>query len=303
MALQNKAQEVLSYLGAIQTLTEKFPMSFKINYVDFPTSFDFMIDILKLLGVDNRELVQKIASLVADDEEGGFLDVLEIIVKNVLKLNVSKLLSCEANPIIPDTMIGPPPEKNFDREPFGPNELFGGFDIDMGLIDVMGYLRHAPLSAEGKHYYNDTDYKVNELYKSTDFNTFLWYVINKGMSVPKEERKKLIWDNRFLVGLSGENDEYKTKWFADEIDKRKKIIELYKEILKHDDWENLTEEDLVEAIALGHDLGHTPFGHAGERELDKLCPDGFRHNERQPYPAGRQRLRRKIFPRRRRSGH
>lgn len=226
MALQNKAQEVLSYLGAIQTLTEKFPMNFKINYVDFPTSFDFMIDILKLLGVDNRELVQKIASLVANDEEGGFLDVLEIMVKNVLKLNVSKLLSCEANPIIPDNMIGPPPEKNFDREPFGPNELFGGFDIDMGLIDVMGYLRHAPLSAEGKHYYNDTDYKVNELYKSTDFNTFLWYVINKGMSVPKEERKKLIWDNRFLVGLSGENDEYKTKWFADEIDKRKKIIDV-----------------------------------------------------------------------------
>ena len=38
-------------------------------------------------------------------------------------------------------------------------------------------------------------------------------------------------------------------------------------------------EDLTEAIALGHDLGHTPFGHAGERELDKLCPYGFKHNE------------------------
>ena len=38
-------------------------------------------------------------------------------------------------------------------------------------------------------------------------------------------------------------------------------------------------EDLTEAIALGHDLGHTPFGHAGERELDKLCPEGFKHNE------------------------
>lgn len=38
-------------------------------------------------------------------------------------------------------------------------------------------------------------------------------------------------------------------------------------------------EDLTEAIALGHDLGHTPFGHAGERELDRLCPDGFKHNE------------------------
>ncbi len=38
-------------------------------------------------------------------------------------------------------------------------------------------------------------------------------------------------------------------------------------------------EDLVEAIALGHDLGHTPFGHAGEHMLNKICPFGFKHNE------------------------
>ena len=38
-------------------------------------------------------------------------------------------------------------------------------------------------------------------------------------------------------------------------------------------------EDLAEAIALGHDLGHTPFGHIGENTLDKLLPGGFRHNE------------------------
>lgn len=36
-------------------------------------------------------------------------------------------------------------------------------------------------------------------------------------------------------------------------------------------------EDLTEAIALGHDLGHTPFGHAGERVLDELVPGGFHH--------------------------
>ena len=38
-------------------------------------------------------------------------------------------------------------------------------------------------------------------------------------------------------------------------------------------------EDLVEAIALGHDLGHTPFGHAGERVLNELCEGGFAHYE------------------------
>ena len=38
-------------------------------------------------------------------------------------------------------------------------------------------------------------------------------------------------------------------------------------------------EDLVEAISLGHDLGHTPFGHAGERALNEVCTKGFKHNE------------------------
>jgi len=38
-------------------------------------------------------------------------------------------------------------------------------------------------------------------------------------------------------------------------------------------------EDLTEAIALGHDLGHTPFGHAGEAVLNALHPEGFRHYE------------------------
>ena len=37
-------------------------------------------------------------------------------------------------------------------------------------------------------------------------------------------------------------------------------------------------EDLTEAVALGHDLGHTPFGHSGERILNKLNPRGFSHN-------------------------
>ncbi|MCP4601994.1 MAG: deoxyguanosinetriphosphate triphosphohydrolase [Proteobacteria bacterium] len=38
-------------------------------------------------------------------------------------------------------------------------------------------------------------------------------------------------------------------------------------------------EDLAEAIALGHDLGHTPFGHAGEEIMQRLVPGGFRHEQ------------------------
>ena len=38
-------------------------------------------------------------------------------------------------------------------------------------------------------------------------------------------------------------------------------------------------EDLTEAIALGHDLGHTPYGHAGERALNRLCPGGITHTK------------------------
>ncbi len=53
-------------------------------------------------------------------------------------------------------------------------------------------------------------------------------------------------------------------------------------------------EDLTEAISLGHDLGHTPFGHAGERALNQLNPNGFTHFEQsvrvitvlEKYPQG-----------------
>ena len=49
-------------------------------------------------------------------------------------------------------------------------------------------------------------------------------------------------------------------------------------------------EDLAEAIGLGHDLGHPPFGHAGEAALDELVDGGFRHNEQSALIATRLNL-------------
>ena len=49
-------------------------------------------------------------------------------------------------------------------------------------------------------------------------------------------------------------------------------------------------EDLVEAIGLGHDMGHPPFGHAGESALDGVLADGFRHNEQSARIARRLNL-------------
>src|SRR3954471_10151990 len=49
-------------------------------------------------------------------------------------------------------------------------------------------------------------------------------------------------------------------------------------------------EDLTEAIGLGHDMGHPPFGHAGESALDSVLDGGFRHNEQSARIAERLNL-------------
>ena len=54
-------------------------------------------------------------------------------------------------------------------------------------------------------------------------------------------------------------------------------------------------EDLTEAIGLGHDTGHPPFGHAGEAALDELAPGGFRHNEQSARIAERLNLTHEVI--------
>ena len=78
-------------------------------------------------------------------------------------------------------------------------------------------------------------------------------------------------DSRYTLNLSDELFHSVEKRFID------CLAELTKLIARTIAKALRLNEDLVEAIALGHDLGHTPFGHAGERALDAVNPDGFAH--------------------------
>ncbi len=93
----------------------------------------------------------------------------------------------------------------------------------------------------------------------------------------QRDRDRIIHSNSFRrlmhktqVFLSPEGDHYRTR-----LTHTMEVSQIARTIARA----LRLNEDLTEAIALGHDLGHTPFGHAGERVLDKLNPGGFSHSE------------------------
>lgn len=112
-------------------------------------------------------------------------------------------------------------------------------------------------------------------------------VNSKGRKVPEEEcnlrtcyqrdRDRIIHSKAFRrlkhktqVFLSPESDHYRTR-----LTHTLEVSQIARTISRA----LRLNEDLTEAIALGHDLGHTPFGHAGERALQELTDIGFTHYE------------------------
>ena len=75
--------------------------------------------------------------------------------------------------------------------------------------------------------------------------------------------------NKTQVFLSPEGDHYRTR-----LTHTMEVSQVARSIARA----LRLNEDLTEAIALGHDMGHTPFGHSGERVLNELCPHGFVHS-------------------------
>lgn len=96
-------------------------------------------------------------------------------------------------------------------------------------------------------------------------------------TVFQRDRDRILHSNAFRrlkhktqVFLSPEGDHYRTR-----LTHTLEVAQIARTIARA----LRLNEDLTEAIALGHDLGHTPFGHAGERALNEVCSFGFRHFE------------------------
>ena len=93
----------------------------------------------------------------------------------------------------------------------------------------------------------------------------------------QRDRDMILYSKSFLrlkhktqVFLSPEGDHYRTR-----LTHTLEVSQIARTIARS----LRLNEELTEAISLGHDLGHTPFGHAGEMVLNEICPYGFRHNE------------------------
>ena len=127
--------------------------------------------------------------------------------------------------------------------------------------------------------------QIEEREKLTLANERSWSVNSLGRDVPEEEsdmrtcymrdRDRILHCKSFRrmkhktqVFLAPEGDHYRTR-----LTHTLEVNQIARTIARA----LRLNEDLTDAIALGHDIGHTPFGHAGERVLAKVCPYGFSH--------------------------
>lgn len=199
--IKDKANSMFASVGAVQTLVENFPMNLiSFGNLNYSSSFDVLAILLKLIGITNEELIEKISQVLApneNDEEGaGFIAYAEEVVKVALEANIMNLLNCSTNPVISNKLL--------DSYYTGTDieESGEGIILDVSEVDFTGVLNRNPfMKKDSKFYFDVEDYNASTVWKSKDFNAFLWYIINKSDKLQTEERtwvdryKALLWDN------------------------------------------------------------------------------------------------------------
>ena len=196
----DSANSMFASIGAIQTLVENFPMNL-ISFTDFKfsTSFDVLTILFQILGISREEVIEIITNALApskNDEDGvGFIAYAEEIVKVALEANIMNILNCTTNPIISNKLM----DSYYTGT--GIEQSGDGITLNLAEVDFTGVLNRNPFyENDSKFYFDIEGYNANTIWKSKDFNAFLWYIINKSDKSQNEER---VWTNRYRAALWG----------------------------------------------------------------------------------------------------
>lgn len=193
------ANSMFASIGAIQTLVENFPMNL-ISYKNFQfsTSFDVITILFKMLGIDRDELIEGLTKLLVGDKTSGkndgkgFIAGLEDAVKLAIEANIAKTLNCSTNPIISNKFLDSYYKFTGEHQVLESGE---GIVLNVADVDFTGVLNRNPfISPDNNFYFDVEDYNANTVWKSQDFNAFLWYIVNKSDKSQDEER---VWTNRY----------------------------------------------------------------------------------------------------------
>lgn len=230
--INDEKARILGYISALRTMLDNYPTLTTSDTMEkllnSNSPLGLLLNIAEICGISHEMLLNWISKILcgaetiksagtrlgdkaatslsnAADETTGILDVIEEAVKVILLTNVKDLFTCTLNPFIPREVMYHPYGINLksaksdsedkDYRYDGGVEMGKGIEISIPTIDMLNVLAFAPNATNGKAFYFDNDYIPYEMWKSTDFNAFLWYIINKSNNI-KEGKYKCIWDNR-----------------------------------------------------------------------------------------------------------
>lgn len=218
-SLNSMKEEVFGFIAAMRTLLDNYPELQKndqlLGLLNANSPLAFLLGLSEIIGLSKEDLLNWVSKILCGSEaiisnaskkatsaisgatrrndsaqqvDQGILDTIEIAVKAILLTNIKNLFTCSINPLIPYNVL---------KHPNGMvlNEGGQGIKLSIPTIDMFNVLQHAPNSDYGKTLYFDNAMLSKSFWQSTDFNCFMWYVINKGTTMGNEGLKHT-WDNR-----------------------------------------------------------------------------------------------------------
>ena len=220
---KQKQSETMGKIGAINTLLHNYPVLTTtdpmLSSISVNTSLGFLLQILEILGVTKSDIIKFICKILGGETKAGqaagdgLLYVIEHAIKGILMINVRDILTCAINPNLPDGVMKYA-HQNGRNETWNPSPI----RINLNAIDIFGLLNNCPSNEDGSIFYFDayeSNYAPNDLYKSQDFNAFLWYIVNKGDITNPINTLKNTWDNRIKASKQYANDiTLKNNFFA-----------------------------------------------------------------------------------------